>query len=252
MYHNSHFDKAHKAVFAPACMCVYDRACLSRCAAGHAECIPMFISKYHGQACRTAWWENGITAICSSAACCAPSLWVLQLHISISHAHAACHLAICRGIWPSEEVAHVTKGSCRSSWNVCLFSDSFNIFIHYGSEDKQDPTSLTLLWLLGLQSSGLFWALCLSWDHGAQLCVLPAVTCWMASREAGVRQFIIVLHKQPLMLMTGVVTCLRQHYVCFTRPLSSQVLQPWHWKAARGCLAARPSGSGMLLKHTRK
>lgn len=121
MYHNSHFDKAHKAVFAPACMCVYDRACLSRCAAGHAECTPMFISKYHGQACRTAWWENGITAICSSAACCAPSLWVLQLHISISRAHAACHLAIRRGIWPSEKVAHVTEGSCRSPWNVCLF-----------------------------------------------------------------------------------------------------------------------------------
>ncbi len=56
-----------------------------------------------------------------------------------------------------------------------------------------------------------------------QLCVSPAATCWTASRKTRATRFIILIHKQSLMFMAGVVTCLRQHYVCFTRPLSSQV-----------------------------
>lgn len=56
-------------------------------------------------------------------------------------------------------------------------------------------------------------------------------------KKARALQFIILIHKQSLMFMTGVVTCLRQHYVCFTRPLSSPLLRP---------LAAFPRGSGMF------
>lgn len=42
-------------------------------------------------------------------------------------------------------------------------------------------------------------------------------------KKATASQFIILIHKQSSMFMAGVMTCLWQHYVCFTTPLSSQV-----------------------------
>lgn len=161
MYYNSHSDKAHKAVFTPACMRVYDRACPGRCAAGHAECTLMFISKYHRQACWTAWWENGITAICSSAACCAPSLWFLQLHISISRTHAACHLVVCKGIWPSEMVGHVTEKQLleRGQMSVYLVTTLlFYLSVDLRINRTQNLSVLNLMTLLWLAELWLVWS----------------------------------------------------------------------------------------------
>lgn len=79
---------------------------------------------------------------------------------------------------------------------------------------------------------------------------LPAATCWTTarkfSRKATTFQFIILIHKQSLMFMAGVMTYLWQHYVCFTTPLSSQVLWLRYSEEARRLLAAFPWGSGMF------
>lgn len=108
---------------------------------------------------------------------------------------------------------------------------------------------MTLLWLFveAASCTELFGVSCQSWDHNTALCFSSRF-----QKAARALQSIILVHKQSLMFMTGVVTCLWQHYVCFTRPLSSQVLWPLHSEAERGLLAVRPWGSGMfnqLLEH---
>lgn len=123
MHYNSCFYKAHKAVFtvfAPAFMYVRwcDRVCLSRCAPGHAECTAMFISEYRCQARWTTWWESGITAICSSAACWAPKPL-------ISHTHAVCKFVVqtClirQNSWSCD----CTEKWCWNVWYVSLINIS--------------------------------------------------------------------------------------------------------------------------------
>ena len=135
MCHNSYFDKAHKAVvavFAPACVYMIDPVSAGVCRVMQSA-QAMFISKYRRKACWTAWWENGITAICSSAACWVPSLWFCS-YMPPSAAHMLSATLLCKVVWPSKTAARKKWwwfafhfGFIHWEWDLWLLNTDWNV-----------------------------------------------------------------------------------------------------------------------------
>lgn len=212
-------------------MCVYTIVCLSRCVPGHAECTAMFISEYHSQARWTTWWESGITAICSSAARWVPSLWFCCYMFPSFCTHAVCNFVMQTD--PSKQLVMWQHrdddddemfGVFTSVISNILWLDAEFYYYLYKSDNFSvlNLTAFCFGVFVGpqLQPRAVLHHLP-KFRIMTQLCVSP--TCWTASKKSTTFQFIILIHKQSLMFMAGVVTCLWQHYVCFTTPLSSQV-----------------------------
>lgn len=204
------------------CVCVYMIACLSRCVPGQAECTAMFISEYHSQACWTTWWESGITAICSSAACWVPSLWFCS------------YMSVCNFVMQTDPSKQLVMwqhrnddemfGEFRSVISNIFWLDAEFYYYLYKSDNFTVMNLMAFCFGVFVGPQLQPWAVLHhlpKFRLMTQLCVSP--TCWTASKKSTAFQFIILIHKQSLMFMAGVVTCLWQHYVCFTTPLSSQV-----------------------------
>lgn len=122
--------------------------CLSRCVPGHAECTAMFISEYPSQACWTTWWESGITAICSSAACWVPSLWFCS-YMFPTFAHKLSATLLCRqthqNSWSCDSTETMMKClACSVQWFPVFFDWMQSFIIIYTSQ----ITSLLRIWWL--------------------------------------------------------------------------------------------------------
>lgn len=233
MHDNSCSDKAHKAVFAafaPAFLyvCLYDSLSQQVCARScrvHGDVYlwvpqPGMLDHLVGK------WDYSYLLLCGLLS--AKPL-ILQLRVSSLRTQAVCNFVMQTD--PSKQLVMWQQRNDDEMFGV--FSSVISSVFWLDAEFyyylyKSDNFSVTNLMAFCF---GVFVGRQLQLRAAlhhlpkfrimTQLCVSP--TCRAASKKSTTFQFIILIHKQSLMFMAGVVTCLWQHYVCFTTPLSSQV-----------------------------